>query len=202
MAGLRREVKWSPCLLARQSSCLSRKEYLFWQNFCVSSTTWEFVKLQTDSPLKTPILKPSETPQMHNPTPIPDNYNPEPDKNLQHEIPEKRIRKPTQRLKDLMEGWAVSSNLPRAPQIPLGVQLPTEKTNDVVLEGEGTADWMMAVDYVDEYAMAADTGEVDVRGHPPNPVSLMKSDNPAPTSIPTPYVPPHRRVHFKDLIVT
>ena len=42
----------------------------------------------------------------------------------------------------------------------------------------------------------------DVRGHPPNPVSLMKSDNPAPTSIPTPYVPPHRRVHFKDLIVT
>ena len=31
-----------------------------------------------------------------------------------------------------------------------------------------------------------------VRGHPPNPVSLMKSDNPAPTSIPTPYVPPHR----------
>ena len=41
-----------------------------------------------------------------------------------------------------------------------------------------------------------------VRGHPPNPVSLMKSDNPAPTSIPTPYVPPHRQVHFKDLIVT
>ena len=43
---------------------------------------------------------------------------------------------------------------------------------------------------------------VSVRGHPPNPVSLTKSDNPALTSIPTPYVPPHRRVHFKDLIVT
>ena len=52
-----------------------------------------------------------------------------------------------------------------------------------------------------------------VRGHPPNPVSIMKPDNhvsapaptsilaltsiPAPTSIPTPYIPPHRRVHFK-----
>ena len=40
-----------------------------------------------------------------------------------------------------------------------------------------------------------------VRGHPPNPVSITKSDNcvsaPALTSIPTPYIPPHRRVHFK-----
>ena len=44
-------------------------------------------------------------------------------------------------------------------------------------------------------------GGVDVRGHPPNPVSIMKPDNhvsaPALTSIPTPYIPPHRRVHFK-----
>ena len=45
-------------------------------------------------------------------------------------------------------------------------------------------------------------GPLTVRGHPPNPVSLMKSDNPALTSILTPYVPPHRQVHFKDLIVT
>ena len=40
--------------------------------------------------------------------------------------------------------------------------------------------------------------DMPVRGHPPNSVALMKSDNPAPTSIPTPYVPPHRRVHFKS----
>ena len=44
------------------------------------------------------------------------------------------------------------------------------------------------------------TGE-SVRGHPPNPISITKSDNhvsaPAPTSIPTPYIPPHRQVHFK-----
>ena len=42
---------------------------------------------------------------------------------------------------------------------------------------------------------------VNVRGHPPNPVSITKSDNhvsaPAPTSIPTPYIPPHRQAHFK-----
>ena len=49
---------------------------------------------------------------------------------------------------------------------------------------------------------AAHLQAVTVRGHPPNPVSLMKSDNPTPTSILTPYVPPHRQVHFKDLIVT
>ena len=39
-------------------------------------------------------------------------------------------------------------------------------------------------------------GVISVRGHPPNPVSTTKSNNhvsaPAPTSIPTPYIPPHR----------
>ena len=45
------------------------------------------------------------------------------------------------------------------------------------------------------------TEVVSVRGHPPNPVPITKPDNhvstPAPTSIPTPYIPPHRQVHLK-----
>lgn len=77
------------------------------------------------------------------------------------EIPQKRVRKPTQRLKDLLEGRAVSSNRPNAPLIPVGVQLPTEKDDNVVLGGEETAEWMMMTDFADEYAMAADTGEME-----------------------------------------
>ena len=45
-------------------------------------------------------------------------------------------------------------------------------------------------------APSATSNVASVRGHPPNPVSITKSDNhvsaPAPTSIPTPYIPPHR----------
>ena len=63
------------------------------------------------------------------------------------------------------------------------IQLPQLKASTQVIYNFKNADWTA------------------VRGHPPNPVSIMKSDNhvstPAPTSIPTPYIPPHRRVHFK-----
>ena len=45
-------------------------------------------------------------------------------------------------------------------------------------------------------------GGVDVRGHPHYSISTTKSDNhvsaPAPTSAPTHYIPPHRRVHFSE----
>ena len=45
-----------------------------------------------------------------------------------------------------------------------------------------------------------------VRGHPHYPIPIMKPDNhgsdPALTSIPTHYIPPHRRVYSKNPIVT
>ena len=62
--------------------------------------------------------------------------------------------------------------------------------------------WVKGRDYKESGSRKMSKHLACVRGHPPNPVSLMKSDNPALTSILTPYVPPHRRVHFKDLIVT
>ena len=47
---------------------------------------------------------------------------------------------------------------------------------------------------------------VVVRGHPHYPIPITKPDNygsgAAPTSIPTHYIPPHRRVYSKNPIVT
>jgi hypothetical protein len=50
----------------------------------------------------------------------------------------------------------VVSACPSDPVLPQGVQLPTV-AEDALLEGEGTADWMMSADFVKEYAMAAET---------------------------------------------
>ena len=60
-----------------------------------------------------------------------------------------------------MEGRALSSNRPSEPQIPVGVQLPNNRGNEVVFEGEGTSDWLMMTDFADEYAMAANSREME-----------------------------------------
>ena len=120
---------------------------------------WEFVKSQTDLKSNTPVPKPSEPVMLENPTPTIDDQPPEHEEIISEpEIPQKRVRKPTQRLKDLLEGRAVVSDRPNAPKIPIGVQLPTENVDEVVLEGERTADLMMMVD---EYAMVADASEME-----------------------------------------
>jgi len=80
----------------------------------------------------------------------------------------KQVCKPTQHVRDLLEGRAVASNLPKGQKVAKGVQLLTTKApepvvkapdaegepQNQVLEGEGTADWMMTVDFVEEYALA------------------------------------------------
>ena len=86
------------------------------------------------------------------------------------------------------------------------------KSLDKALRGPDAGKWQESLDYEISQLEKLGTWVVEdlpkgqmaipVRGHPPNPVSLTESNNPALTSIPTPYVPPHRRVHFKDLIVT
>jgi hypothetical protein len=61
----------------------------------------------------------------------------------------------------------VSSNLPKSHEkLPPGIQLPSinpEVKQDPpvevpgrVLNGKGTSDWIMAADFVEEYAMAAE----------------------------------------------
>lgn len=85
---------------------------------------------------------------------------------------------------DLLEGCAVSSNLPRGHQIAPGIPLPTceavkpvgeapEPADEVpeladtpkpethVFEGEGTTEWIMVADFFEEYALTAEISEVE-----------------------------------------
>jgi len=79
---------------------------------------------------------------------------------------EKRIRKPSQRVADLLDGHGCTSNHPSDPVITHGIQAPTvieEPTR--VLEGEGQLNWMMWADFttnlVEEYAMADEIGDAE-----------------------------------------
>ncbi len=103
------------------------------------------VETQTDEPFVTPNHSSPDNPDQKNPpesqsttqtavVPVPDQ-----------EQREKRIRKPSQRVQDILEGRAESSKITR------GVQLPTQKEQRI--EGEGL------VDCADEYAMVVEIGE-------------------------------------------
>ena len=80
---------------------------------------------------------------------------------------EKRVRKPSQHIVDLLEGCGRTSNRPSDPVIPCGIQALTVVVEELtrVLEGEGQSDWMMWADFVtnlvEEYAMAAEVGEAE-----------------------------------------
>ena len=122
---------------------------------------WEFTKLQTDLPPK-PRTTEISIPTHNDPIPTVDDQPSEHEETpSEAENPSKRIRKPTQHLKDIMEGRAITTNRRNTSQIPVGVQLPTENETDVVLDGEGTAEWMMLANFADEYAMVADMGEME-----------------------------------------
>ena len=80
---------------------------------------------------------------------------------------EKRVRKPSQCVADLLEGHGRTSNCPSDPVVTPGIQAPiiiAEEPNRV-LEGEGQSDWMMWADFttnlVEEYAMAAEIGDAE-----------------------------------------
>ena len=87
------------------------------------------------------------------------------------EIPVKRIRKPTVKLKDIIEGHAVVSNLPAAPQFTVGTQLPSilDPPGDV-LKVDEPADWMMLM----EDALMAQTSEMEAL-EPPSLAAAKKS---------------------------
>ena len=76
-----------------------------------------------------------------------------------------RTRKPTQKVQDLLAGHAVASERPQGQKAAMhGVQLPPDeppKPQEPVLEGEGTSEWMMAADFADEYALAAEISEIE-----------------------------------------
>ncbi|PPQ91584.1 hypothetical protein CVT25_012512 [Psilocybe cyanescens] len=139
-----------------------------------------YIKTELYDSASTSNSTPTQPPAPHEPVetpPIPhDEHQSEAEEShSEAESRTKRIRKPTQRVRDLLEGRAVASNLPKGRKVAKGVQLPTpeapvpnvespdavEQPRDTVLEGEGMSDWMMAADWVEEYALAAEISEAE-----------------------------------------
>ncbi|CAA7269926.1 unnamed protein product [Cyclocybe aegerita] len=139
---------------------------------------WEFIETTPDSTpdglTSTPSVNtqastsaptPLETPATTIPAPT-DPMDSNTSNSSNHETPSepetwsKRTRKPTQRLCDILEGRAVSSNRPGAPKVTPGVQLPSEILyalySEAGFEGENEDGWVMVADFIDEYAMAAE----------------------------------------------
>ena len=82
------------------------------------------------------------------------------------EKPEKHVRKPSQRIVDLLAGHGRTSNCPSDPVITPGIQVPTIAEELArALEGEGQSDWIMWADFVanlmEEHGMAAEIGEAE-----------------------------------------
>lgn len=128
---------------------------------------WEFFEMTTSRPAPStsaPILSTSTPTQTTKPPPPIDN-DPRPESpasasegQLSEEevLPAKRIRKPSKRLADILAGCSVNSTRPSGPT---GVQVPPAPIP--VVEGEGMADWIMAADFPEEYAMATEISEVE-----------------------------------------
>jgi hypothetical protein len=77
-------------------------------------------------------------------------------------VPQKRVRKPSQRIHNIIKGHGTTSAHPSDPAITTGIQLPpiVEAAPNPVLEGEGLVDQMMLADF-EEYAMVAEMSEVE-----------------------------------------
>ncbi|KAJ3738566.1 hypothetical protein DFH05DRAFT_1598086, partial [Lentinula detonsa] len=76
--------------------------------------------------------------------------------------PTRRVRKPSQRVLDILEGRGRSSARLLDPDVPLGVQLPD--VPEVPNEGENEAAWAMLLEdetFLTEYAMVAETSELE-----------------------------------------
>ena len=128
---------------------------------------WQFVEMKSDnSPAvsfhKPPVLSPNPPVLPKLPPEIPQNAPESTSDNdedrSEPEIPAKQIRKPTTKLKDIIEGCAIASGLPSAPKFTIGTQLPSipDVPGDV-LEVDEPADWMMVM----EDMMAAQTSEME-----------------------------------------
>ena len=77
----------------------------------------------------------------------------------------KHIRKSSQCILDIVEGRSSSSGRPSDLAIAHGIQLPPlmppviEQPQNEVLKGKGQAEWLMAADFAEEYAMLAEISE-------------------------------------------
>ncbi|KAF8815667.1 hypothetical protein BYT27DRAFT_7044660, partial [Phlegmacium glaucopus] len=116
--------------------------------------------LPTQAPVKMTI---PDTPDPQNdPIPIESQHESEDEQPNVSSRP-KRLRKPTQRVRDLLSGKAVTSDLPRAPKISTGIQLPTNDIGNstaALFEEEEEA-WTSEINLSEEYSLAAEISEVE-----------------------------------------
>jgi hypothetical protein len=125
---------------------------------------WEFV-VDTDlpppadvapAPLPAPARAPSPIVAEPDPVADPPDVEAPAEPAAEAELPAKRVRKPSARVMDLLEGRASTSNRRADPVVPRGIRVPERVNEADEFEGEGQAEWMMAADWVEEYAMAAE----------------------------------------------
>ena len=142
----------------------SRFEGEDWDDF-VETKVDELTGTSTTVPQSsTPAPNPEPTSRVREPPIMDDTAS---DAASEPEVRSKRVRKPTQRVKDLLEGRGVTSDLPKGPKVAPGVQLPTEEPS--ILEamlaklapGYQEEDLPMAADFLEEYAMAAEISEAE-----------------------------------------
>ena len=132
---------------------------------------WELIKMKSHNP---PLSISSPLPAI--PQVEPEIVSENDEAPSEPEVPTKRIRKPTIKLKEIIEGRAVASNLPSAPKFAVGTQLPS--TSDVpgdVLELNEPVDWMMAM----EESLMAQMSEMEALEPPSLAVARKSPDWPA-----------------------
>ena len=82
-------------------------------------------------------------------------------KSAPEELPTERcICKPSQCIVDLLKGHGHTFNHPSDPIMIHGIQTPIKVPN-VIFEGEGQAQWMMAADFTEEYVLVAEISEAE-----------------------------------------
>ena len=120
----------------------------------------EFTETKSDNPIipsHNPPALPTN-PQIAQPQTAPEIPSENDEDLSEPEIPAKRTRKPTAKIREIMEGRAVASNLPSTPKFTAGTQLPS--ISDVpgeVLEADEPDDWMMMM----ESSMTAQMSEME-----------------------------------------
>jgi len=128
---------------------------------CLEGEDWDFVETTTDRLTTSPTI-----PQMATASTLPIDEPSTPAETPAESEPEenepcsKCTHKPSQCVLDILAGHAVSSSCPSDPVVAPSVQVPPIIEQPHELEGEGTADWMMAVDLV-EHAMVAEMSEAE-----------------------------------------
>lgn len=113
----------------------------------------------TSSPAVDPPA-PATPPHISAPPPTP---TPVPESTKEESPATKCIRKPSQRVVNLIEGRGTTSAHPSDPVLSCGVQPPSTITKEPnpVLEGEGQAEWMMWMNFVEELLMAAEISDAE-----------------------------------------